>query len=186
MKTNNYSINAQRQLSEKDLIIYNAELQKGRKSVLVAYLLFLFVSPLGLHDFYIGKIGRGVTYFVLATLCYVFGIVIIFTEHENWEPSAFIIILFCSFGVLWVFDLLTLGIQVDELETERSKKLLAQFGIIEEKSEAEKINEAEKIEAERINLECYEPVERSIDDIKLQTKQSAIYTDEFSFFGKKS
>jgi TM2 domain-containing membrane protein YozV len=167
MKTNDYSIDAQRQLSEKDLIIYNTELQKGRKSVLVAYLLFLFASPLGLHNFYIGKIRWGIAYFILATLGYVFGIVIIFSEHGNWEPSAFIIILFCSFGILWLIDLFTLASQIDELEASRSKKLLAQFGIINKQEPKDKAEPNKDLVQKEINyLKPFVPFDRNIDDIK--------------------
>ena len=42
---------AQRQLSEKDFAIYNAELQKKNKSVGLAYFLLIFFGGIGLHKF---------------------------------------------------------------------------------------------------------------------------------------
>jgi TM2 domain-containing membrane protein YozV len=186
MKADNYLINAQRQLSEKDLIIYNAELQKSRKSVLVAYILLL-CTPFGFHKFYIGKIGSGIAYLILGVLFYIFGMVIIFGDgnYENGRPSDFVLFLICAFAISFFYELLTLSSQVNELEASNSKKLLAQFGIIKEEPKKTK----EDLVENEINLECYAPVERTIDDIKLKVNQSGIYTDEFSlgkFFSKKS
>ena len=69
---------AQRQLSEKDLIIYNAELQKKTKSVGLAYCLLIFFGGLGLHKFYLGKVGWGITYLVVGTIDFIFFFMLFF------------------------------------------------------------------------------------------------------------
>lgn len=60
-----------KQLDEKELLIYNAEIQKLRKSTLVAYLLWFFFGGIGAHKFYLGKSSRGFIYILLsfAWLC---------------------------------------------------------------------------------------------------------------------
>lgn len=127
MKADNNLINAQRQLSEKDLIIYNAELQKSRKSVLAAYILLL-CTPFGFHKFYLGKIGDGIVCLILGAFFYIFGIAIIFGHGSNY----FVLFFIFSFAIVWIYELLTLASQMDKSEAFKSKKLLAQFGIIRE------------------------------------------------------
>ncbi len=55
------------------------------KSKGVAYLLWFFLGLLGVHKFYVGKVGMGVVYLLTAGL----------------------------FGIGWFIDLFTLGNQVD-------------------------------------------------------------------------
>ncbi len=86
---------AQRQLSEKDLIIYNSELQKKVKSVGLAYILLIFFGGLGLHKFYLGKIVAGIAYLIVGTINIIFIQLIIFNADKYWEPPALLIIWFC-------------------------------------------------------------------------------------------
>ncbi len=55
------------------------------KSKFIAYLLWLFFGALGLHRFYLGKIGTGILYLLTLGLC----------------------------GIGLIYDLFTLGSQVD-------------------------------------------------------------------------
>ena len=50
------SIQAQRALSEKDLGIFTAELQRRAKSVGLTYVLWFFLEGLGVHNFYMGTL----------------------------------------------------------------------------------------------------------------------------------
>ncbi len=59
---------AERQLSDKDLTILNAELNRQQKSVGLAYVLWFFLAGLGVHQFYMGKPLRGVAYVLTAGL----------------------------------------------------------------------------------------------------------------------
>lgn len=128
---------AQRQLSEKDLIIYNAELQKKSKSVGLAYFLLIFFGWLGLHKFYLGKIGEGIVYLIVGTIDFIFLRVIIlgliFTRYD-WEPSTFIIILFSISAIFLMYDLFTLSTQIVEQEKILRINLLSQFGILDEET----------------------------------------------------
>ena len=56
------SIGLLKQLDEKELLIYNAEIQKVRKSTGVAYLLYFFFGGIGAHKFYLGQPGWGCMY----------------------------------------------------------------------------------------------------------------------------
>lgn len=49
-------------LSEKQLLIYNAEISQYRKSSAVAYLLWFFFGGLGAHKFYLGSSLAGLFY----------------------------------------------------------------------------------------------------------------------------
>jgi tetratricopeptide (TPR) repeat protein len=55
-------VQAQRELSDKDLAIFNAELQRQTRSAIVAYILWFFLGSMGVHNFYMGKILWGLLY----------------------------------------------------------------------------------------------------------------------------
>jgi TM2 domain len=59
------TINAQKQLTDRELIIFNAELDRKRKSTTITYLLYFFLGPFGVHKFYIGKPIAGFSYIFL-------------------------------------------------------------------------------------------------------------------------
>jgi hypothetical protein len=124
-----YLLQAQRQLSEKDLIIYNAELQKKTKSVGLAYCLLIFFGGLGLHKFYLGKIGEGIAYLVFGTIDIISLQVIIFNSDRYWEPSGIVYILFVGLAIFLSYDLFTLSEQVSHQEKTLRIELLKQFGI---------------------------------------------------------
>lgn len=62
------------------------------KSLGLAYVLWLFLGVLGIHQFYLGKIGRGILYLLTAGL----------------------------FGIMVVIDLFTLPSQVRMVNAQRS------------------------------------------------------------------
>jgi hypothetical protein len=121
---------AQRELSEKDLIIYNAELQKKSKNVGLAYLLLIFFGGLGLHKFYIGKISEGITYLIVGTIDFVLLQVIIFNTDRYWEPNGFVFVLFGISAIFLLSDLFTLPTQIAEQEKLLRIDLLIKFGIL--------------------------------------------------------
>jgi TM2 domain-containing membrane protein YozV len=51
-----------RTLSPQELEILKTELERKKKSVGLAYALWFFLSFLGVHKFYLGKIGQGLLY----------------------------------------------------------------------------------------------------------------------------
>ena len=59
------SIASQKQLTDRELIIFNSELDRKRKSTATAYILYFFLGTIGAHKFYIGKPLMGFFYIVL-------------------------------------------------------------------------------------------------------------------------
>ncbi len=59
------TINAQKQLTDRELVIFNAELDRNRKSITTTYLLYLFFGSIGVHKFYMGKPIMGIVYNIL-------------------------------------------------------------------------------------------------------------------------
>jgi|GEM_PF-4572742 len=55
-------------LTEKQLAILNSEMEKHKRSVGLAYVLFIFFGGLGVHKFYLGKTVWGVIYLILTIL----------------------------------------------------------------------------------------------------------------------
>ena len=58
---------------------YPTPTQYPRKSLLVAYLLWLLLGVLGIHQFYLGKTGRGLLYLLTAGILGIGVIVDLFT-----------------------------------------------------------------------------------------------------------
>jgi len=56
------------QLNEKQLVIFNQEYDKKKKSVLIAWLLWFFLGGLGIHRFYLGKTLSGIVLLALTIL----------------------------------------------------------------------------------------------------------------------
>ncbi len=52
------SIENKNKLTEKQLAVLESEMQKHKKSVAVAYLLWFFLGSLGIHKFYLGETKR--------------------------------------------------------------------------------------------------------------------------------
>lgn len=121
---------AQRQLSEKDLIIYNAELQKKTKSVGLAYCLLIFFGGLGLHKFYLGKIGEGIAYLVVGTIDFILLQAIIFNADS--QLTTVVHILLWVSATFLLYDLFTLSEQISQQEQTLRIELLKQFGIVVE------------------------------------------------------
>lgn len=97
-------IQAQRALDDRDLIIYNAELTRSKKSLALAYLLCIFLGATGAHKFYIGRSGSGTFYLIMFLL----GIC-----------TAWMVIGFLPLGIVWFcsfIDLFLLPSQVREAE----------------------------------------------------------------------
>jgi TM2 domain-containing membrane protein YozV len=140
---------AQRQLSEKDFAIYNAELQKKTKNIGLAYFLLIFFGVIGLHKFYIGKVGQGIAYFFISLLYLIVFEFVIFNSGLYWHPTPFFYGFISILSIFLFYDLFTLSKQISEYDKNIRIDLLAQFGIIIPKKENEqkiKFNEKEIID----------------------------------------
>jgi len=82
------------ELSTDELTLIEARLANERKSVVVAYLLFLFLGGFGFHNFYLGRILLGVIELALAIL----GWILIFAAGLG-------IVFLIPLGILLLIDL---------------------------------------------------------------------------------
>jgi TM2 domain-containing membrane protein YozV len=113
-------IEMKKSLTPHELEILKTELERKKKAVVLAYLLWFFLSYLGLHKFYLGRISQGLLYMLgpwiaIGTL---FGGAI-----AAGRPSARVggtlatlvgVIALLSFIVWWFVDLFTLHKQVED------------------------------------------------------------------------
>lgn len=121
----------QRQLGERELQIFNAEMQRQQKNVLVSYLLWFFLGWAGAHKFYLGKTLWGIVYLLLGVGGYALfwgGFVAAVFSPDAAETaggaSALGIIVSAAWGLLMLWDLITLPSQHNKREANIRRELL--------------------------------------------------------------
>lgn len=127
------TINAQKQLTDRELIIFNSELDRKRKSNTTAYLLYFFLGTFGVHKFYIGKPIAGFSYIFLL----LGGLVLTFSglahtpdsvvTEESSTALAIGVTALALLGVSIAIDLFTIPGQIRKQEEQVRKALLAQL-----------------------------------------------------------
>lgn len=63
-------------LKPEEQLVVNSEVEKNKKNPIVAYLLAIFLGTLGIHRFYMGKVGSGVAMLLITVLTLGFGVAI--------------------------------------------------------------------------------------------------------------
>lgn len=158
-------LQAQRQLSEKDLIIYNSELQKKSKSIGLAYFLLIFFGIFGIHKFYIGKKWHGISYF-LVSFSYLVVFEIIFNSNLSWHPTLYFYCFISVIGIFLFYDLFTLSKQISKYEKKFRIDLLYQLGVkIDNLIIEKKLEEKTQVDIpeEIINFDYKEPIIEKLD-----------------------
>jgi hypothetical protein len=130
-------LEAQRSLGEKELQIFNAEMQRQQRSVAIAYLLWFFLGWAGVHKFYLGKVVQGIVYavFGIGGLIAANPLVIlalIVPTPEGQEPTltalagaaAIGLLALFVWGILMLWDLFTIPRQISRREAEIKRALL--------------------------------------------------------------
>ena len=127
----------QRQLGDRELAIFNAELDRERKSSGTAYLLWFFLGGIGGHNFYLGKPIWGLLYAGLSILgfsMFFAGALVAGTSEDSAAGQrgagtaiaggAALVVL----GVLVLWDLVTIPRQIRRHEARIRAQLLARLG----------------------------------------------------------
>ena len=136
-------IEAQRSLSDKDLSIFNAELQRQSKSTGIAYLLWFFLGGFGIHKFYMGYALAGLFYMA----CTFVGGFFFFADFVglaagSQEGGKEIDLKTAVVGLLPLFllavflllDLFTISGQLQKREKKLRKKLLKTLGALAQRT----------------------------------------------------
>jgi len=108
-------------LDQHQLSILASEMEKNKKSTGLAYVLCFFLGTLGIHKFYIGKIGMGVTYLILGLVGWISLIVgVASSAITDVDVAAagmagglvFSTIVFAVIGIFLLIDLFTIPGQI--------------------------------------------------------------------------
>ena len=128
---------AQKSLSDRELAIFNAELERSRRHTIVAYLLWFVFGMLGVHNFYIGKVRWGVANLVLVTIgpiAFAAGLVLnpemLADTEEHFAGLGLMVsgaFAFATAGLLWIWDLFTLPLQIRRRENALRVNLLSRL-----------------------------------------------------------
>ena len=97
-------------LSPQQMAILTSELTKVQKSVGLAYVLWFFLGTLGIHQYFIGKAGRGTLYLVGGLIGWI--VLIVGIATTTGAAMAIGGILLGVIGILLLVDLFTIPRQV--------------------------------------------------------------------------
>ncbi len=128
-------------LSDREFHILQSEIERRKKSVSLTYVLWFFLSFLGIHKFYLGNIWAGILYIIGPSIASIFllsGLIMSFdpsalhVSSEELSEGEFIIAIgfmgLFAYAIWWFIDLFTIPNQVDkynegiEIETIKSFK----------------------------------------------------------------
>ncbi|MBD3887657.1 TM2 domain-containing protein [Phormidium tenue FACHB-886] len=128
------SIEAQKRLTDRELIIFNSELDRKRKSTATAYILYFLLGTIGGHKFYMGKPLTGFFYIILLSLGFLFmlgGFASAFdTTAIAEDVSAVFAVGFLPLGLLSIMmliDLFTIPGQIKKQEERVRNDLLVRL-----------------------------------------------------------
>ena len=124
------SIEAQKHLTDRELIIFNSELDRKRKSTVIAYVLYFFLGAIGGHKFYMGKPLMGFFYILACLGSLVFAGTASATSSGAEDASTTLAV--SSLFVLWfsimiLLDLFTIPRQIKKQEERTRNDLLTRL-----------------------------------------------------------
>jgi len=102
-------------LTDRELALLNSEMPNRRKSLAVAFLLWFFLSTLGIYHFYLGNTRRGWFMVILTIVAFATFIVLVG------------IFLFLGLFVVWIVDAVRMGTRVQEANTVIEGKVIAEI-----------------------------------------------------------
>ena len=115
-----------KELDDREFHILQSELERRKKSVSLAYVLWFFLSFLGIHKFYLGKISQGILYVIAPSIAVIFLVIgafisfdpLVETTSEELTGGEFLVVIgglgLFIYGVWWFIDLFTIPNQVNK------------------------------------------------------------------------
>lgn len=127
-------IQAQKQLTDRELIIFNSELNRKRKSTTIAYILYFFLGSIGGHKFYVGKPLMGLLYIILLFLGCVLelgGFASAYNTSTTSEDISMVLAVgllpLGLLGLMMLLDLFTIPRQIKKHEERVSNDILVEL-----------------------------------------------------------
>ncbi|MDK2991497.1 MAG: hypothetical protein PWP48_730 [Clostridiales bacterium] len=107
------SIEQKQQLSQQQLAVLTTEMEKRKKSIGLAYFLWLILGTLGIHKFYIGQKTWGIVYLILGILGWPTVLILAIQGHGLvWMSIGLVFV--AVLGILLLIDVFTISKQVRE------------------------------------------------------------------------
>lgn len=127
----------EKDLSDREFAILQSELSQYSKSAGLAYVLWFFFGWMGIHQFYIGQILRGVLYL---GLCFGgwFGVGAAFADAAL---STITMIMWGMLGILLFVDLFTIPSQIKKIRKNKKKEIIKD---IQSQSRSEVLGEIDR------------------------------------------
>ena len=119
-------LETKKSLTEKELLIFQAEILKNKKRTGIAYLLFLLLGLIGIHKFYIGKKIKGLWYIMALALMWFFVLLTILGIKIG-ILVLLPLFLLINIGFNMIYDLFTIPSQVKKKNNEIEINLLKQI-----------------------------------------------------------
>ncbi len=116
-------------LSAHELLVLESELVRRRKSTLLTYGLWFFLSGFGIHKFYLGKPGIGILYVIgpFVAVVFIFAGVAAAETSPNAAvaPTAVGLLGLLAYGIWWLVDLFTIPRQVNAYNERLEMEIIA-------------------------------------------------------------
>ena len=125
MKEEKDVIQLKNQLTEHQMSVFNSEMVTYRKNTGVAYILLILLGTVGVHKFYMGKIGMGIFYLLLGFTSW-FLLVLMILEGEAGRGVTFFIFIICMglLSINWLIDLFTIPRQIKSIYENQEMEVL--------------------------------------------------------------
>lgn len=123
------------QLTDRQMAVFTSEIGKHQKSAGLAYVLWFFLGTLGIHQFYIGRAGRGAFYLLLGLIGWI-SLLVAFSSAFVMDPvtgegggglgigALMYGVAFGLLGILLLVDLFTIPRQIHKKLEEKEKELI--------------------------------------------------------------
>src|SRR5262245_22893681 len=110
-------------LTREQQWLFDSEIARTKKSVLVAYLFWWFLAGVGAHQFYLGHTERALIRLAPTALAFLGGVLVGLRHGGGWA----VVLAVVGAAVLWVWDAVTLPRQTQQANAWLEHVLVAQL-----------------------------------------------------------